>query len=117
MWDNFLDWIARAYFWFYCKFWQRPPDEPWTRQTARFEQRWPFIFWLLQVAILLIVDRLNGWWWLLIIPFNLAAIWWFAHILRYRVAHPDNHPFKGNVLDRAATWAAKRINYNKILKN
>lgn len=119
MWNKFLDWIARAYYWVYCKFCQRRPDEPWTRQSSRFEERWPAIFWLFWLIVLGIstlhtVDKLGGWWCLLLIPLYLAASWWFAHILRYRVAHPENKPYM-NPLDKAATWAAKRINFNEIV--
>ncbi len=118
MWDKFLDWIAKAYFWIYCKFFQRPPGEPWTRQAARMEERWPAFTWGFALALFGLAAGLSrGWWIILTLAIYLFAWYFLPHIVRYRVAHPDNHPFKGNVLDRAATWAAKRISYNKILEN
>ncbi len=103
MWDKFLDWGAKLYLWFYSSFCQRRPDDPYTRQIARFETRWPIFYWGGCLAILLKVAGLGKWYFTL--PLSLFAIWFFSHILRYRVKHTtDNPPYS-----KALMWATRRL--------
>jgi hypothetical protein len=105
--DSLLDWIARAYYWYYCKFLQRPPGEPFTRQASRFEQRWPAIAWGISLIILFSLARfISGWWLIITLAVNLAALWFFPHIVRYRVAHPENMPYKNS---RFLSWSMHRL--------
>ena len=108
--DKIKDLIARAYYALYCRFLQRPPNEPFTKQAARFEQKYPSLFWLGWLAVMGVstLHTINclGWWRLILIPLYLAASWWFHHILQYRVDHPENVPYKAN---RLFNWSARRM--------
>ncbi len=103
LWDNLQDWLAAAYFWLYCKFLQRPPGEPFTRQASRFEERWPAVAWGVLLLVVNLLARLAGRWLLITIAVNLFAWWFCPHIVRYRVAHPENVPY------RLIDWAVRRL--------
>lgn len=110
---HFLDWVARAYFWFYHHLLQRSADEPITRQSARIVQRWPALCWGIALVILgLSAAFLRGWWLLVTAAIYLFAWWWFGHILEYCVVHRDDNPIyraEPSVVDKAEHWAARRI--------
>lgn len=111
-----LDWIARAYFWVYVKLLQRPPDQPFTRQADRINRRWPILTYGTALVIFNRIALLHGLWWILTIAVNVFAIWWFDHISKYAIKHPDNVPYQKPLTERVAGWAATRINYSNLLK-
>jgi hypothetical protein len=103
-----LDWIALAYTWFYCKFLQRPREQPFTAQADRMERRWPYLVYGIALAIFLCVDRfLHGWWLAITVIVNLFALWFLPHINSYQRKHPENVPY--SFTNRAVKWAAERI--------
>ena len=108
MWGKMLDWIAKAYFWVYCKFFQRPPDEPFTRQADRFERRWPAIAWGVALVVFFATAQLRGWWLFITIPIYLFAWWFLPHITQYQRAHPENVPYKSLSM-KAFDWSARRM--------
>lgn len=117
--NKFFDWIARAYYWVYCRFLQRPPDEPFTRQADRFERRWPYLAYGIALIIFFITARyLDSWWLVLTAVVYLFFLWFMPHINSYQRAHLDNEPYmvKTNVFDKAATWAADRIAFNDMIR-
>ena len=113
MWNNFLNWIARTYYSFYVHFMQRPPDQPYTAQAARMEERWPAFVWGVALAILLCTARfLHGWWLAITATVYLFAWWWFHHICNYERNHPGNNPYRiwiHSPLNKAFVWASRRL--------
>ena len=113
--NAFLDWLARAYFSFYCHFLERPPDEPFTRQADRINRRWPTLTTGTALFIFNRLAMLHGWWWFLIIAVNLFALWFIPHISKYAIEHPENQPYRKPLTQRAADWAADRISFNNLM--
>ena len=108
-----LDFIAKAYLWFYSDLLQRPKSEPFTRQASRIEDKYPALVWGITLAILWVCRYVHGW--RLIIPILIYLfLWWFIpHIVDYRVVHRDDNPVDPQgaapvVAGRAARWATKR---------
>jgi hypothetical protein len=116
-----LDWIARAYHWFYHIFLQRPESEPITRQASRIVQRWPAFCWGLALLILGVTAWLPVlvlWWLFLTIPVYLFAWWWMYHILEYSVAHKEDNPiYREGVTVKIEKWAGRRIDRRRVRKN
>jgi hypothetical protein len=104
-----LDLIAKGYYWFYCTLCQRPPNQPYTAQLARFEQRWPVIYWLINTALIAWLGFTHS---LLVIPALLFMAWFNRHILIYRIEHPENQSYR---MSRLTRWALGRIDGKKIL--
>jgi hypothetical protein len=107
-WDRFLDWVAEAYYWVYVKLLQRPPSEPITRQASRIEERWPAMAWGVALIIFVLTAQLRGWGVLLTAAVYLFAWWWCPHVVRYRVAHPENKPYLLRWQEKALNWATDR---------
>ena len=107
MWGKFLNWIARAYFSFYCHLLQRPPEQPITRQADRMERRWPTFTWGFALLVFGLTAQLRGWALCLTAAVYLFALWFIPHITSYQRAHPENQPYyKTNKL---LAWAIKRM--------
>lgn len=100
-----LDFIAKSYYWVWHKFFQR--DQPFTAQASRMEARWPTFVWGFALLLFYCVSR-HLW---LAIPTNLFAVWFLPHIVRYRVAHPENTPY--STLHR---WAERRLGCQRRFK-
>ena len=106
MWDSFLDWIARSYFWVYCKFLQRPPEQPFTAQADRMERRWPAFTWGFALVVFWLTAQLRGWALSITIPVYLFAWWFIPHIMAYQRKHPENEPYR---INKMLAWAIKRM--------
>jgi hypothetical protein len=107
---HILDWIARAYHWFYHEFLQRPESEPITRQASRMVQRWPAFCWGVELVVLgLTAALLRGWWIILTVCVFLFTWWWNYHILEYSVVHKEDNPLnpKGITIT-IEKWASGR---------
>ncbi len=100
--NKILDIIAKIYRFVWYKVFQR--REPWTPQFCRFEQAYPYVFWSIGVAICALIGAnmdsfWSGFWGCTVLIF---LVWFFPHILEYRIDHPDNTP-------NLVKWANKRL--------
>ena len=105
--------IAKGYYNFYVHFMQRPPDQPYTAQAARMEERWPSFVWGVALIIWFVTARyLHGWWLLLTGAVYLFSWWWCHHICNYERTHPGNNPFmpwNQKLANKAFIWASRRL--------
>ncbi len=111
LWDA----IARGYYFLYHRLCQL--GEPFTRIFCRQEQAWPAFFWAFWGGLgcwcaVTINQPGQVWpWKVLAAAYLLFLLWFTPHIVRYRVAHPENKPYL-SFWQKGARWAEKRLQHD-----
>jgi len=102
--NKILDIIAKIYIFIWARVCQR--KEPFTPQFCRLEQSSPGVFWGASVALILYMGILlvgaSFWQTIIIGAIAVFLVWFFPHVLEYRINHPENVP-------NLVRWANKRL--------
>ena len=101
--NKVLDIIALIYHFAWYKVFQR--REPLTPQFCRLEQAYPLVFWSVGIALCALLGaNLGDSFWQSVVYILILAflVWFFPHVLRYRIDHPENKP-------NFVRWADKRL--------